>query len=626
MFVVGTAGHVDHGKSTLVRRLTGIDPDRLREEQERAMTIDLGFAWLTLPSGREISLVDVPGHERFIKNMLAGVGGIDAAMLVVAADEGPMPQTAEHLAILDLLHIEHGLVVLTKIDLVDEEWLALVQEEVRERLRGTTLAAAPLVPVSALTGAGLDDLRAALDGLLVAHPEPVDGGRPRLPIDRVFTIAGFGTVVTGTLTGGSLRLGDEVEIQPAGLRARIRGLQSHKHKVEVARPSSRVAVNLSGVAVAEISRGDVLTAPGWLRPSDRLDGRLRLIADAPRPLEQNDRVDLFVGAAEVGGRVTLLDAETLAPGAEGWVQLRLDRPIAATRGDRFILRQPSPSQTIGGGVIVEAHPRRHRRFDGATLARLATLQRGTPAERLVGALAAGPAEAKVAGESAGLAGAELREALDELQQSGEIVIVEPVSTATPRPTDYIATREHWQAAVTALRRLLAQYHAQYPLRPGAPREEVRSRLGQGARLFDKVATLAARQGHLVEEGPLLRLPDHQPTYSDEHRRQAERLLAALGSQPAAPPSLPELGVDAEVVAALAHEGHIVKINDAAAFLTPTYRAMVDWTLATIDAAGSVTVAGLRDRFATSRKHALALLEHLDARRVTRRQGDARVRW
>ncbi|NJM06414.1 selenocysteine-specific translation elongation factor, partial [Candidatus Gracilibacteria bacterium] len=302
MYVIGTAGHVDHGKSTLVKTLTGIDPDRWAEEQRREMTIDLGFAWLTLPSGRSVSVIDVPGHERFIKNMLAGVGGLDAAMLIIAADESVMPQTAEHLAILDLLGINRGLVVLTKADLVDSEWLDLVREEVRERLSTTSFATAPLVTVSARTGSGLDGLRVALDQLLdTIPPRGTANGAPRLPIDRAFTIGGFGTVVTGTLADGPLSLGQELLVLPQGLSGRVRGLQTHQTKVEHVLPGTRVAVNLAGVHHREVTRGDVLTVPDAHRPTALLDIDLRLVADAAA-LVQNTALDLFVGATEVACR------------------------------------------------------------------------------------------------------------------------------------------------------------------------------------------------------------------------------------------------------------------------------------------------------------------------------------
>ena len=372
MYVIGTAGHVDHGKSTLVKALTGIDPDRLQEEKAREMTIDLGFAHLTLPGGRDISIIDVPGHERFIKNMLAGVGGFDAALLVIAADEGVMPQTEEHVGILKVLGIDRGVVVLTKIDMVDDEWLGLMREEVRERLvaLGSPFAAQPMVGVSARTGVGLTDLLGALDAELThAAPRP-DRGKPRLPVDRAFSISGFGTVATGTLIDGRLSVGQEVELQPGGVRSRIRSIQMHNARADLAPPGNRVAVNLVGLGVEDVRRGMVVTTPGWLTASDRLDVRLRLLPDAGANVEQNGHYDLFIGASEASANVTLLDAETLAPGESGLLQLRLSTPVAVARGDRFILRLPSPSRTLGGGVVLETLPRRHKRFHPPRLPRL----------------------------------------------------------------------------------------------------------------------------------------------------------------------------------------------------------------------------------------------------------------
>jgi selenocysteine-specific elongation factor len=377
MRVVATAGHVDHGKSSLVQALSGINPDRLAEEQKRGMTIDLGFAWIELAMSESgdlepVGIVDVPGHIDFIKNMLAGVGSVDAALLVIAADEGVMPQTREHLAILDLLAVPTGVVVLTKVDLIDDvEWLELVELDVRELLDGTRFAASPLVQVSAHTGAGLDDLRAALSQVLVALPPRRDRNRPRLPIDRIFTLPGFGTVVTGTLSDGHFAIGDAVEILPDGPSGRVRGLQSHRQPIEIARPGSRVAMNISGVGTDEIRRGQVVCKPGTLRATRLVDVSFRLLGDAPRPLAHNLQVDFFSGASEVPAHVRLLGVETLAPGDEGWLQLRLERPVLVTAGDRFILRQPSPSITLGGGSILNPHPRRrYRRFDPAVLERL----------------------------------------------------------------------------------------------------------------------------------------------------------------------------------------------------------------------------------------------------------------
>src|SRR5579859_4227912 len=386
MSCIGTAGHVDHGKSTLVKALTGIDPDRLAEEKERGMTIDLGFAWLTLPGGREVSIVDVPGHESFIKNMLAGVGGIDAALLVIAADEGVMPQTREHLAILDLLRVPRGVVALTKADLVDEEWLDLVREEIAEHLKPTTLAQAAIIPVSSYTRQGLPELLAELERILDEAQERQHIARPRLPVDRVFSLTGFGTVVTGTLLDGSLKVGQEVEVLPQGLKTRIRGLQTHKHQIELAHPGSRVAINLVNVARTELERGNVIALPGQLRPTILFDARIHLLADAERPLTHNTQVDCYTGSQELPARVRLLDREELQPGESSWVQLRLSHPAVIARRDRFILRIPSPSMTIGGGEVVDVHPRYHRRFQAPILAALEVLSRGVPDELILATL------------------------------------------------------------------------------------------------------------------------------------------------------------------------------------------------------------------------------------------------
>ncbi|HEU0115648.1 MAG TPA: selenocysteine-specific translation elongation factor [Thermomicrobiales bacterium] len=626
--VIGTAGHVDHGKSTLVRALTGIDPDRLAEEKARAMTIDLGFAWLTLPSGRDISIVDVPGHERFIKNMLAGVGGIDAALLIVAADEGPMPQTAEHLAILDLLGIEHGVVVLTKSDAVDADWLDLVREETRERLEGITLAAAPIVAVSAVTGAGLPDLLAALDRVVAAIPARGGANRPRLPIDRVFTVAGFGAVVTGTLSGGELTIGQELRIEPAGLPTRVRGLQTHQTKVERALPGSRVAVNLANVAVKDLKRGDVAAAPNLLRPSRRLDAQLRLIAASPVTLEQNDEVDLFVGAAEFPARVTLLDRERLAPGETGWVQFRFREPAATLKGDRFIVRRPSPSDTVGGGEIVDPDPPRHRRFRPDVIGALATLAAGDPDDIVLQAIEAAPRSLRDlrAGDASGLSPEEVDAALAQLIAEGDaIVLAEP--GATPRPSDFVVAATTWNELADRLRQTLAAYHAAQPLRPGMPREEAKSRLKWSApRLFDEIVAAAAARGLVANDGATLRLPDFAIALDPARRAQADRFLAAISAQPFTPPAPVEFGLDAQATAALEALGEVVRVADNILYDPAAFERLVAETLALLDRDGALTLAGFRDHFGASRKYAQATLEYLDQRRITRRVGDERVRY
>jgi selenocysteine-specific elongation factor len=625
LFVIGTAGHVDHGKSTLVEALTGINPDRLIEEQEREMTIDLGFAWLVLPSGREVSIVDVPGHERFVKNMLAGVGGIDAALLIVAADEGIMPQTQEHLDILSLLEVPRGVVAITKADLVqDPEWLELVIEEVRERLRGTPLRGAPIIPVSSRTRQGLDQLVAALDGVLAeATPRP-DQGRPRLPVDRVFTMAGFGTVVTGTLQDGKLHLGQEVELQPKGLRGRIRGLQTHKKKVEEALPGRRTAVNLVGVSPEDIVRGDVLTTPGWLIPTQRLAVNLRLLPAAAHPLRQDDELDLFLGSAERRVRVTLLDTEELAPGHTGWVLLRLDQPLAAVRGDRFIVRRPSPGSTVGGGTVVDSQPARLRRFRPEVVASLETLAQGRPEDLLLQAFRQEPRPARQVMDESGLPAAEADGALRELWQAGELVALQ-AGEARLQPTTLFLPRAQAEELRARLQALLADYHARYPLRSGMPKEELKSQLRLEARAFNDVLAWAEAGGSLEVQGALVRQAGYRPRYAPEQQDQVDNLVRILRRQPYAPPPRQDWGIDDPVLSALEEEGRVVRLNQEVAFLPETYQEMVERVLEEIDRHGPITVAQVRDLFQTSRKYALALLEDMDQRKLTRRVGDERVR-
>jgi selenocysteine-specific elongation factor len=638
---IGTAGHVDHGKSTLVTALTGIDPDRLVEEKARGMTIDLGFAWLTLPSGREASIVDVPGHESFIKNMLAGVGGIDVALLVVAADEGVMPQTDEHLAILDLLGVRAGVVALTKCDLVDAEWLELVREEVAERLRPTTLANAPLIPCSAVTGVGLPTLRAALDTALDAAPPRRDLGRPRLPVDRVFTLTGFGTVATGTLQDGTLRAGQEVQVLPAGLKARIRGVQQHKHAVAEGLPGGRLAVNLAGIARSDLRRGDVLALPGTLRPTTAMDVRLEVLADAPRPLTHGAQLDVYLGAAEVPARVLLMDADELAPGASGWAQLRLRRPLVAARGDRFILRVPSPSQTIGGGTVIEALARRRRRRDASVLARLAALARGDPEELVLAALQPG-ASGTLQPTLSGYGG---REAHDLARAAGlpEITLSAALAAlvgrrAIVRVGAHVYAAGEWQRLHDDALRLLADYHARFPLRAGMPREEWRARLGLTARAADDaLAALMAEDmpAHDVgggmgasaeSQGAYVMLAGHAPRLTAEQERAVAALLGRFHAAPFAPPTRPEVEAELgpELTALLIERGDLVKLSDAIVLERTAYQEAVRHIVAHLRTHETITVAEARDLLGTTRKYMLAIFEHLDERRITRRSGDDRI--
>jgi len=619
----------------LVEALTGIDPDRLKEEKEREMTIDLGFAWLTLPSGEPVGIVDVPGHRDFIENMLAGVGGIDAALFVVAADEGVMPQTREHLAILDLLGVRNGVVALTKMDLVeDEEWLELVQIDVTELLENTALADAPIVPVSARTGQGLSALLEELDRLLENVPPRSDLGRPRLPIDRVFTIAGFGTVVTGTLVDGKLQVGQEVEVLPQGLRARVRGLQTHKEKIECAVPGSRVAVNLTGVGTDEVRRGDVVTIPGWLRSTTLVDVHLRYLDSAPRPLRHNAALKFFSGSAEVVAKARLLDSEAILPGGEGWVQLRLAEPVALVRGDRFIVRQPSPAVTVGGGQVIDPHPRRrHRRFRPEVTAKLATLARGSPEEILLQSLETGqPCQVDTLLERSGLAMEEADQALQQLLGSDQVLIFDTRIEEIPNTqylvssNPYLISATGWDRLLDKLAVALRDYHRQYPLRQGMRREELKSQLGLSTRLLNEVVNRAVSEGRLVDEEATLRLPDHRVEFSADQQRQVHKLLAAFRENPYTTPSVAdsEAAVGAAVLNALIQQGELVQVSEDVLFLRETYEEMVRRVIEHIKDQGGITVAQVRDMFAASRKYALALMEHLDERKVTKRVGDERV--
>jgi selenocysteine-specific elongation factor len=616
MYVIGTAGHVDHGKSALVKALTGIDPDRLREEKERGLTIDLGFAWLDLPNGDEVSIVDVPGHERFIKNMLAGVGGIDLALMVIAADEGVMPQTREHLEIIDLLGIEHGVIAVTKTDLVEPEFAELVAADAEETLQGTTLEGAPIVLCSAVTREGLDELLATVQSELGGTPAKRDIGRPRLAIDRAFTISGFGTVVTGTLIAGSLSVGQEVEVLPAGLRSRIRGLQAHGHKVETAPPGRRTAVNLAGVAVEKLERGMVVATPGWLRPVSVLDVRLRAVRYLRRPLRHSSTITFHTGSAEVEGRLLLLDRDEVPPGEQAWAQVRLVRPVAAVRGDRFVIRDPN--DTLGGGRIVDTEARRHRRFHGPTIEKLKAMERGSPREAVLMAVAAAePVALRELSTELDLAAEEVRATVEATIASGDLLALGGSltdGTLLFSPDGFATLTERMASG-------LADYHRQFPLRLGIPREELRSRLRLDSRPFDQSVALWAGRGDVKEAGGSVSLPEHEPRPDAAQEKRAKELLAALRAQPFSPPT-PD--ADDDLLSYLEDRGEIVSVDEGIVFAAEAYREMVERVVGHLKEREAITLAQVRDLLGTSRKYAQALLEHMDQRRITRRVGDERV--
>jgi selenocysteine-specific elongation factor len=628
--VIGTAGHVDHGKTTLVRALTGIDTDRLPEEKRRGISIDLGFAHLALPSGRQAGVVDVPGHERFIRNMVAGASGIDLVLLVVAADEGVMPQTREHLDIALLLGVTRGVVALTKADLAEPDWCELVAEEVGELLRGTPLAGAPQVPVSAVTGQGLPELLQALDrGLQDVRPRQ-DRGFVRLAVDRVFTVAGFGTVVTGTLTSGAVALEDRLELLPQGLAVRVRGLQVHGRPVERARAGQRVAINLGGVERSGVRRGDVLATPGSLEAQTLLAVRLRALPGRERGLRHGQRLHLHLGTAETVCRLTLLETDELAPGAEGFGLLRLERPLAAGRGDRFILRSYSPVTTVGGGVVLEAG-RRFRRHSPADLQALVLAEKGDPAELLLEALAGPvPQPLAVAARQAGLPPAEATALAEALAAQGKVVALGGAAEAAV----YIAAPA-LEALRHRVREVLAAYHRAHPLRPGMTREELRRAALEGAEARVVAAVLARleAEGLVHIRGERVALRDFAPSLPPALQPVAERLVAALEAAGLQPPPVAEALQSAgfaggeeersELLAYLVEAGRLVRVDPALYFGAQALAAAVERVRAHLRAHGTMTVAELRDLLGVTRKHAVPLAEYLDAARVTRREGDVR---
>jgi selenocysteine-specific elongation factor len=620
---IGTAGHIDHGKSALVRALTGIDPDRLAEEQRRGMTLDLGFAHLDLPGGQRVGIVDVPGHEALIHNMLAGAGGLDLVMLVVAADEGVMPQTREHLDIVRFLPIGGGVIVLTKVDLVDDDaWLAAVEEEVRSLTAGTVLAGAPIVRVSAKTGVGIADLMAALDRVVAAVPDRPAGGAARLPIDRSFTIQGFGTVVTGTLWSGTIAAGDALQIVPQGRDVRVRGVQVHGQSVATAPAGSRVAVNLAGVDKDEVRRGDVLATPGAFTATDRLDVRLRMLPSVPA-VGHAARVHVHVGAGEAIARVAMVDRPRLAPGDEALVQLRLDRPIVAVHGDRFVVRRYSPTQTLGGGVVVQASPPRRRK--GAAAAALQTVEQTGPEALVIAAVAARGAAGMPVPEVASAAGL-------DASAVGAAIAAARAGRSVTALGDRLFAAAVIDAAEHKIVETLAAYHKHTPWRSGMPRDELKGRVASGpaGRLFDHVMGLLKAREAVVERGGLVALSGHAPQIDDASQRLRAGLAAAFDRAGTSPPAAEQLREAGDAVAVermlqtLMDERMILQVAPDVRFSAKTVEGVRRTIVEMARAGQDVTVASLRDRLQTNRKFALALLEYFDRIKVTRRVGDRRV--
>ena len=628
--ILGTAGHIDHGKTSLVRALTGIDTDRLKEEKERGITIELGFAHLELPGDIQFGIVDVPGHERFVRAMVAGVGGMDLVMLVIAADEGVMPQTREHLEICQLLGVRKGLVALTKCDMVDEDWLHLVTEEVRDYLAGSFLEEAPIVPLSSKTGVGLEDLKTTLGQLAAeVHEKSVDGPF-RLPVDRVFTVAGFGTVVTGTLLSGALRVGDEVEVLPSGLTSRVRSIQTHGRKSEQAEAGQRVAVNLQGIDYADMARGDVIVPRGVFRTTRTVDARLDFLASAPRELKHRATLRLHSATYEVSAQAILLEGDTLAPGASAFVQLRLKSPVLLLPGDFFILRSYSPQITVGGGVVLDPAPPRRRRRYAQARELLDALGEGADADKLLlltqQSLLSGLTLEELIIRS-GLPAKRAEAALANLLSQGLLV------QAAREPRTFLA-QESFHSLKSLLLTGLEGYLRDNLLKEGIGKEELKAHIPKRSdlRFFPAVLTALEKEGKVVVDRDLVKIPGHRAAAGAGQAGLLAELENALQAGGEEPPGIKELaglvGSDEKHVLEnlnlLAREGRVMKVKADVFYAPQPLQALQEKLVAFLHEAGEITPPQLRELTGLSRKFMIPLLEYFDQVKVTLRVGDKRV--
>jgi len=628
--VLGTAGHIDHGKTTLIKALTGVDCDRLKEEKERGITIELGFTSLTLPGGQEISIVDVPGHEKFVRHMVAGATGIDLVALVIAADEGIMPQTREHLDICRLLRVKKGLVALTKIDLVERDWLDLVKEEIGEFVKGTFLEGAEILPVSSLTGEGIPSLLGEIDRLAREVEERSPEGLLRLPIDRVFTMKGFGTVVTGTIISGKVSVGDTLEVLPKGLEAKVRGIQAHGRPVESATAGLRTGINLQGLEKAVIDRGDVLAHFHSLKPTTLVDGVFQLLPGVPKPLKNRARLRLHVGTVEALGRVILLDREEVRGGEEAYLQIRVEAPIVALPGDRFVLRSYSPVFTIGGGEILDAFPPRRKRLASETREELTILERGSSEEKLALRLyKAGPAGLSFAEMlmRSNLSPSKLKPVVGSLTSGGRILLYDP------------ERQRYIHSGVAAdLKRFVAEFleefHRQNPLQPGAVKEELKSKLPPQVdlRLFNYLLSALISEKKIVAEKETLRLASHKISLKEEERELHRKMTALYRRGGLQPPTVKEVAAELQVsenelkpvLQLLTKEGALIKVKEDLYFSRAALEDLEQRTVAFLQQNKELTPVQFKEISQVSRKFAIPLLEYFDGKKLTMRVGDKRI--
>jgi selenocysteine-specific elongation factor len=626
--IMGTAGHIDHGKTTLVKALTGIDTDRLEEEKRRGITIELGFAYLDLPDGSRLGVVDVPGHERFVKNMVAGAAGIDFVMLVIAADEGVMPQTREHLEICSLLGTSAGLVALTKTDMVDAEWLEMVKEDVGNFLKGTFLEGAPLMPVASTTGQGIPELKVELAKIAAGYRARRRSDLFRLPIDRIFTMKGYGTVITGTLVSGRIKVGEDIVVYPAGRPTKVRNLQSHGRSVEDVAAGMRTAVNLAGVELEDLARGDVLAAPGSLFPELVWDVELTLLGSSPKALKHRKEVHFHHGSRETMARVHLLDRDQLAPGETGCGQVRFTEPMVGVFGDRFVLRSFSPLRTIGGGRVLSPRGRRFKRFSEA-VGRLAGLAEAGPEELVLSQLAMAGATGLTFAELLVMSNLETK-ALDKVLQ--DLGGRQQALCFDREARTYVsgALVEELSAKLLAF---LAAFHAKEPLKPGVMRGELASTFGKALKpkLFHFLLERLVKKGEVASEAELLRLPGHKVSLASDQAKLKDTLTKAYVDGGLTPPNLKDvldpLGLTFKeagpVFKVLMESGQLVKVKEDMFFDAAALAGLKEKIVGFFTGNEEMGPVEFKDLTGLSRKYAIPLLEHFDKEKLTVRVGDKR---
>ncbi len=622
MFTIGTAGHIDHGKSSLVKALTSIDPDRLPEEKRRGMTIDLGFAWLPFSDGSVAGIIDVPGHKDLMKNVIAGLWGIDAALLVVAADDGWMPQTEEHVQILEFLGIWRGIVVITKIDQIsDPEWLDLVEEDIRQRLSTTHLKDSPLIRVSAKQGTNIKELVRYLEELALKSGGRKDIGKPRLHIDRVFTISGSGTVVTGTLNDGSFHQGQQVTVFPGSLSCRIRGLESFNQKIDMARPGSRVALNLTAVQKRDLKRGDIVFGREEdIRQSYMIDVRVELASSLPKSLKNNARLLIYLGTKEIPARIRFIKEDTLAPRESALAQLRFEEPVAARIGDRFVIRRHSPPATIGGGMVLDPLALKHRGRDAGVVMSLlgSRINLG-----LVGLILSEAAKNRYLNHEDLLVASEysrseIGECVDSLTEENRLVLVSP----------WVIDAAYWREQLENVTQILAREHAVHPLEIGINSAEMQRILELPREMFNQIIRALSESGRITQKGNYLSLSSHEPRLSREEELIVSKILDLFKKRPANPPSKKELALlvpgSENVIQFICRQGLLVELEEGILFEAEHYQKIKKEIIETLGARGRISIQDTRDLFGFSRKYILPLMKRLDKEGITRQDGDDRV--